>query len=104
MNSGIVSRIGYTVEFEDYTPDELIKIFEQMMHKSGFVVTEGAIKKVKMLIDEYKDSENFGNARFVRNLYEKAIVKHATNTKGKKRKKILKTITEEDINAENLLK
>ena len=103
-NSGIVSRIGYTVEFEDYTPDELIKIFEQMMHKSGFVVTEGAIKKVKMLIDEYKDSENFGNARFVRNLYEKAIVKHATNTKGKKRKKILKTITEEDINAENLLK
>ena len=70
----------------------------------GFEVTDEAIAKVEELINEYKDSENFGNARFVRNLYEKAIVKHATNTKGKKSKKILKTITEKDINAENLLK
>ena len=93
-NSGIVSRIGYTVEFEDYTPDELIKIFEQMMTKSGFLVTEPAINKVRELINEYKDTKNFGNARFVRNIYEKSIVKHASNTKGKKSKKILKTICE----------
>lgn len=103
-NSGIVSRIGYTVEFEDYTPDELIKIFEQMMTKSGFLVTEPAINKVRELINEYKDTKNFGNARFVRNIYEKSIVKHASNTKGKKSKKILKTIEEKDISAENLLK
>ena len=103
-NSGIVSRIGYTLEFEDYTVDELIKIFIQMMDKSGFVINNDAIEKVKSIINEYKDSKNFGNARFVRNLYEKTIIKHATNTSGKKNKKILKTITAEDINAENLLK
>ncbi len=103
-NSGIVSRIGYTVEFEDYTTEELIKIFEQFMSKSGFVVTDKAIEKVKELIEEYKGTKNFGNARFVRNIYEKSIVKHASNTKGKKSKKILKTITDKDINAENLLK
>ncbi|MBR3134150.1 MAG: AAA family ATPase [Clostridia bacterium] len=103
-NSGIVSRIGYTLEFEDYTVEELLKIFTQMMEKSGFIVTEEALKKVEEIINEYKDSRNFGNARFVRNLYEKAIVKHATNTSGKKNKKILKTITDKDINAENLLK
>lgn len=103
-NSGIVSRIGYTLEFEDYTVDELIKIFTKMMDKSGFVVNNDAIEKVKSIINEYKDSKNFGNARFVRNLYEKTIIKHATNTSGKKSKKILKTITAEDINAENLLK
>ena len=103
-NSGIVSRIGYTVEFEDYTPDELIQIFNQMMEKSGFVVTKEAQNKVKEIIDEYKGTKNFGNARFIRNIYEKSIVKHASNTKGKKGKKVLKTISKEDISTENLLK
>ena len=28
--------------------------------------------------------KNFGNARFVRNMYEKTVIKHAANTKGKK--------------------
>ena len=103
-NSGIVSRIGYTLEFEDYTTEELIKIFEQMTKKSGFVVEEKAIKKLEKIIEEYKDTKNFGNARFVRNVYEKTIIKHASNIKDKKSKKAIKTITEEDISVENLLK
>lgn len=104
MNSGIVSRIGYTVEFEDYTEDELLQIFMQMMNKAGFEVTKEAQNKVKRIITEYKDTKNFGNARFVRNVYEKSIVKHASNTAGKKQKKILKTIKEEDISTDNLIK
>ena len=104
MNSGIVSRIGYTVEFEDYTEDELLKIFMGMMEKAGFEVSQEAQNKVKEIISEYKDTKNFGNARFVRNVYEKSIVKHAANTANKKQKKILKTITEKDISTDNLLK
>ena len=103
-NSGIVSRIGYTVEFEDYTTEQLIEIFKQFMERAGFEVEKDAIDKVAEIIEEYKGTKNFGNARFVRNIYEKSIVKHASNTKGKKQKKILKTITKEDISAENLLK
>ena len=103
-NSGIVSRIGYTLEFEDYTEQELLQIFKNMIQKSGFEITEEASKKVLKVIKEYKNTKNFGNARFVRNLYEKTIIKHASNTKGKKLKKILKTIKEEDISVENLLK
>lgn len=64
----------------------------------------GAIEKVRELIRKYKTSKNFGNARFIRNIYEKAIVKHASNVKNKKQKKILITLTEKDINDENLLK
>ena len=103
-NSGIVSRIGYTLEFEDYTEDELIEIMKGMFTKAGFEVSKEAIEEARKIIREYKDSKNFGNARFVRNLYEKSVIKHAANTKGKKGKKILRTITKEDINAENLLK
>ena len=103
-NSGIVSRIGYTLEFDDYTEDELIQIFRNMLAKAGFEISENAIKEARRIIREYKDSKNFGNARVVRNLYEKTVIKHASNTLGKKSKKILKTIEENDISAENLLK
>lgn len=96
-NSGIVSRIGYMLEFEDYTTDQLVEIFKKMVTKSGFVLEDGAIEKLKQIINEHKNDENFGNARFVRNVYEKTIIKHASNTKDKKRKSILKTITNQDI-------
>ncbi len=102
LNSGIVSRIGYTVEFEDYTVDELWQIFNQMMTKAGFVVSKDAEEKVKKIIEENKGTKNFGNARFVRNVYEKSIIKHASNTKDKKSKKALITIKAEDISTENL--
>ena len=103
-NSGITSRIGYTFEFEDYTVDELVEIFIGMVKKSGFIIRDDAIDKLRDIIIEYKDTENFGNARFVRNVYEKTIIKHASNTKDKKRKDILKTITKEDISVDNLIK
>lgn len=102
LNSGIVSRIGYTVEFEDYTVEELWQIFKQMMTKSGFVISKDAEEKVKTIIEENKSTKNFGNARFVRNVYEKTIIKHASNTKTKKSKKALTTIQLEDISVENL--
>ena len=101
-NSGIVSRIGYTLEFEDYTTEELIKIFNNFATKNGFIVNEEAIKYLEEVINENRNTKNFGNARFVRNIYEKTVIKHATNVKDKKQNKILKTITKEDISIENL--
>jgi len=101
-NSGIVSRIGYTLEFDDYTTEELIKIFNNFATKNGFVVEDEAIKYLEEVINENRNMKNFGNARFVRNIYEKTVIKHATNVKDKKQNKILKTITKNDISIENL--
>ena len=67
-NSGIVSRIGYTLEFEDYTNDELKQIFSGMVKKAGFILEEGALEEVDRLINEHRIDKNFGNARFVRNI------------------------------------
>ena len=102
-NSGITSRIGYTLEFADYTEDELVEIFKTFTDKAGFIVTDEALAYLKEIIAKYHDMPNFGNARFVRNIYEKTIVKHASNVKDKKQKKILKTITKEDISYDNLI-
>ena len=101
-NSGITSRIGYTLEFDDYTTDELIEIFKGMTKKAGFIVKDDAISYLREIIDKYRNMKNFGNARFIRNIYEKTVIKHASNVKDKKRADILKTITKDDISVENL--
>ena len=80
------------------------KYLNQWCGKAGFEVTDKARDKVLEIVRQYKDTKNFGNARFIRNLYEKTVIKHASNTKNKKSKKILRTIQEEDISAENILK
>ena len=96
-NSGIVSRIGYTLEFDDYTNDELIEIFKGMVEKAGFVLDSECISVVEEIVCQNRNQKNFGNARFMRNLYEKTVIQHASNTKNNKSKKILKTITKRDI-------
>ena len=102
-NSGIASRIGYTLNFVDYTEDELVEILKGMFIKAGFTVDEKALLKARNIISEHKKMVNFGNARFVRNMYEKTIIRHATNTKDYKRKDLLIKITEKDINIDNLM-
>jgi len=102
-NSGIASRIGYTLDFKDYTEDELVDILKGMVKKSGFEITDEALLKVRDIIRDNKDRPNFGNARFIRNLFEKSIILHATNTKNNKRKKVLRTLTDKDINIDNIL-
>ena len=103
-NSGIASRIGYTMEFNDYTVDELLTIFKSFASKAGFEVEDKAMEYAKSIIEDYRNSKNFGNARFVRSMYEKTIIKHAKNCADKKSKKRLKTILKDDISVENLLK
>lgn len=102
-NSGITSRIGYTLEFEDYTTTELIQIFKNMAKKSGFKVEDNAVEYLKTIIDDNRNMKNFGNARFIRNVYEKTVISHASRVKNKKNKNDLITITKEDINTDNLI-
>lgn len=96
-NSGIMSRIGYVFEFEDYTNEELKKIFQGMVAKAGFILEDDALIEVDKLISANRNTKNFGNARFVRNVFEKTVIRHASNTKDCKNKKILKTISKNDI-------
>ena len=44
-NSGIKSRIGYTIEFADYSEDELYEILKLKVNKIGFEIDEKIIPK-----------------------------------------------------------
>ena len=73
------------------------------MSKSGFVVEDNAIEYLRKIIDTNRTMKNFGNARFIRNIYEKTIIKHASRVKNNKQNKILTTIIKDDISTDNLI-
>jgi len=71
-NPGLKSRFSRTFEFEDYTPDELMKIFKLLIEAEDFSIADDAAEFLhKQLVNLYrKRDKNFGNARLVRRLFE----------------------------------
>ena len=76
---------------------ELLEIFKLFVKKSNFKIEDKALIKAKNIFEKHLNDDNFGNARFARNLYEKCVINHATNCKDIANDNRLKTITEEDI-------
>jgi stage V sporulation protein K len=100
-NPGLRSRFNRFFEFNHFSPSELLQIFESIAKKSDFVITDDAKEKLNdtfELLFEKKD-ESFGNARVVRNLFEKCVQNQANRIIKIKKlsKKTLKTLTMEDI-------
>jgi len=78
-NPGLKSRFNKYIYFEDYTPEELLEIFDSMCKKSGLIATKNARDLVlKHFEEEYANrNETFANGREVRNFFEKAVVNQA---------------------------
>ena len=75
MNPGLRSRFNKTIEFEDYTPKQLVEIFELFCNKSSYNLTPSTnnyLTQVFCTLYESRD-ETFGNGRLARNLYEMTI-------------------------------
>ena len=79
MNPGISSRLAYTFNFEDYSDDELYKIFEMKMTKNKFKINSDCIEDIKSVIKFFSSVENFGNGRFVDKLIQKILLAHSLN-------------------------
>lgn len=78
-NPGLKSRFNKYIEFEDYSIDDLEKIFMMNCKKYDYVLEEDVEKHVRELIVQRKmeHSENYANAREVRNLFEEIITNQA---------------------------
>lgn len=100
-NPGLRSRFNRYFHFEHFKPQQLYTIFEASCKKLDFVLTEDAIDKLNEtfeLLYEKKD-DGFGNARVVRNLFEKCVQNQANRIIEIKSitKDVLRALTEEDI-------
>lgn len=78
-NPGLQSRFNRYIEFPDYTAEELLQIFEVNMRKYDYHFGDGAKEVLYQYLEKAvvnKDA-NFGNGRFVRNVFEKALERQA---------------------------
>lgn len=78
-NTGLVSRFNKFIHFPDYTLDELIDILESMADRSGVVIEEEAKELLRgdIAVMPEERARVFGNARGIRNIFEKIIVNQA---------------------------
>jgi stage V sporulation protein K len=99
-NPGLPSRFPIQIEFNDYTIYELLAIAEIMVEERDYVMSTQSKLKLKEFIQQQINREkHFSNARFVRNLLEKAIREHAVRLlhKTNNSKQDLMTLAAEDF-------
>lgn len=78
-NPGLQSRFNHYIDFPDYSASELLDIFARLAAKQDYTISEELKTKLSSHLQTLLQSknENFGNARYVRNLFEKSIIKQA---------------------------
>lgn len=78
-NSGLISRFNKFIDFPDYSREELVDIMDKMAEKTGLTIESDARSKVMDVLNSMSDNElnNFGNARGIRNLFEKLVTNQA---------------------------
>lgn len=104
-NPGLKSRFNKYILFKDYTSEQLYNIFMSMCKKQEYMPNEPGKKYIKeyfiTLIE--KKTDNFANAREVRNYMERTISRQASrivdikNPTDKQIKTLTKSDLEEDI-------
>ena len=100
-NPGLRSRIAHYIHFEDYNADELCQIASHIASQKGLIIDEGAMAKIKGVMENAIAQSDFGNGRYVRNVIEKARMAQSSRLVHMDFDSIsqddIKTIREEDI-------
>jgi SpoVK/Ycf46/Vps4 family AAA+-type ATPase len=78
-NPGLQSRFNRYIDFPDYSAQELYDIFLMYLRKNEYTISAEAAAYLQQQLQAVVDRKdrNFGNARYVRNLFEKAIQQQA---------------------------
>jgi stage V sporulation protein K len=101
-NPGLQSRFTLQLHFEDYSAPELVAMFKSFCEKNQYTLAPAAEATLETQVTEdlKAASRGFGNGRHMRNLFEKAIRKHAVRLCLRKRewtKEELSELTSEDL-------
>lgn len=96
LNPGFESRIQFTINFPDYNESELLEIFNGLCKKEKYKLSDNCKETLITNFKRAKNEKNFGNGRYVRNLFEKVKFEQAdrvirTNSKS------INSITNKDI-------
>ena len=79
-NPGLESRIQFTLEFPDYTREELGLIAQSFLEKKGYSIDDGALNRLLDIMEYFRNRPNFANARTVRNVLDQVIMNQNLRT------------------------
>ncbi|MDT0464430.1 right-handed parallel beta-helix repeat-containing protein [Streptomyces gibsoniae] len=77
-NPGMASRFARTVEFPNYSPEELVTIVRGLCAKHYYELSESALEALDRYFEDVPKSETFGNGRVARQVFEEMISKQAS--------------------------
>ncbi len=69
-NSGLASRFAKTLEFENYTPEELVAIASRIARNDDYLLAPGLDGALLEWFNQVERDQSFGNAREARRLLE----------------------------------
>jgi hypothetical protein len=81
-NPGLRSRFSKTIDFPDYTDDELMSIFESIGTQHHYTLAESAKAAVRRYFASQDRGPTFGNGRLARNLFEDCVARQANRIVG----------------------
>lgn len=99
-NPGLESRFNRYLHFDDYSIDEMLDILDLQLKKGQYQLTDEAKISVReYIVDANTSSIAFGNARGIRNIFERLLVAQANRLAqvDSLDKNALMTITAEDV-------
>lgn len=73
-NPGLTSRIQFTLDFPDYSRQELSEIALKFLSKKKYEIDENAMNLLLDIAEYYRTGTNFANARTIRNILEQVIM------------------------------
>ena len=77
-NPGLRSRIAFHVRFDDYSADDLIRILHLMADEKKRKLSSDVDGRVREIIAKEIGNRDFGNGRFIRSLFEQAMMRQAS--------------------------
>jgi hypothetical protein len=100
-NPGLRSRFPIHIDFPDYSQQELLEIAEQLCARRQYrLASPTRLALIRMLLPPVnRNEDNFGNARTVRNIIEKALRRQAVRlvAKGSLTREDLMVIEPDDL-------
>ena len=99
QNPGLASRFRTTIEFADYTDDELVGIFRVLAVAADYDVTDEVEKRLREMLHGVRRGPTFGNGRYARNVLEAAVGQHAWRLRDVEEPTVeqLRTLVAEDL-------
>ncbi len=94
-NPGFASRIQFTLEFPDYSREELGDIARLFLSKKHYSITQDALDRVLDITDYYRNRPNFANARTVRNILDQVILNQNVRTEDSANDQIIRDDVED---------